>query len=271
MYLDTPQNWREPLRSWLTSLRAAGKPETTIYLRGYQLRRFAAETGLDPWTATLDDLTEWQAGHGWGPETLRSFRAALRGFYNWAHLTGRISVNPALLLPSVIPPAGQPRPASEDMLRAALATAHPRERLMVEMAARAGLRRGEIARSRREDVERDIDGWWLRVLGKGSKTRRVPLSPALAAEIRRMPDGWLFPGQINGHLSPPRVGELVSALLPETWTAHSLRHRFASKAYAGERDLRAVQELLGHAKVSTTQRYTLVPDGALRAAVNAAA
>jgi integrase/recombinase XerC len=59
----------------------------------------------------------------------------------------------------------------------------------------------------------------------------------------------------------------VARVLPEGFTTHSLRHRFATAAYGVERDLRAVQELLGHAKPETTARYAAVPDGALAAAV----
>jgi site-specific recombinase XerD len=63
----------------------------------------------------------------------------------------------------------------------------------------------------------------------------------------------------------------MSALLGPGWTAHSLRHRFATRAYAGERDLLTVQQLLGHSSVATTQRYTQIPDDALRRAVMAVA
>ena len=66
------------------------------------------------------------------------------------------------------------------------------------------------------------------------------------------------------------VSCVLSQVLPPGWSAHSLRHAFASRAYAGTRDLRAVQTLLGHSKPETTARYTAVPDGALAAAVAAA-
>ena len=67
--------------------------------------------------------------------------------------------------------------------------------------------------------------------------------------------GWLFPGQVDGHLSPDYVGTLLRRLLGRGYSAHTLRHRFASRAYAGTRDLLAVQNLLGHSKPETTQRY----------------
>jgi site-specific recombinase XerD len=77
-----------------------------------------------------------------------------------------------------------------------------------------------------------------------------------------------FPVTIRDH---PNVSKLLSRALGAGWTAHQLRHRFASTAYAAERDLRAVQELLGHSKPETTARYTAIPEGAKRAAVLAAA
>ena len=129
--------------------------------------------------------------------------------------------------------------------------------------------------------ERDLDGWSLRVLGKGGRVRRVPLTDDMADQISARGAGWTFQGQVSdgqavlgdrtaGHLSAGRVGELVSELLPNPWTTHTLRHRFASAAYRADRDIRAVQELLGHVSVATTQVYTAVPDDAKRRAARAA-
>ena len=110
------------------------------------------------------------------------------------------------------------------------------------------------------------------VLGKGGRRRVVPLTRRLALELRALPRGYAFPGNADGHLSAAYVSKLISRALPEGVTAHMLRHRFASRAYVGSgRDIRAVQELLGHTSVATTQVYTAVPDGALRAGVEGAA
>ena len=72
-------------------------------------------------------------------------------------------------------------------------------------------------------------------------------------------------------MTPAHIGKLVSAALPDGWTCHKLRHRCATVAYHATRDLRAVQELLGHAKPETTARYTQVPADAMRACVAATA
>lgn len=99
----------------------------------------------------------------------------------------------------------------------------------------------------------------------------IPVPSTLARDILAA-NGWLFEGNIDGHLSAAYVSKLISRALPEGWTAHTLRHRFASMAYIGAgKDIRAVQELLGHASVATTQIYTAVEDDVMRAAVDFAA
>ncbi len=176
-----------------------------------------------------------------------------------------------------------PRPAPDDAVRAALAAADDRVRLALYLAVFAGLRRAEIAAVHTRDIEDQA----LHVHGKGGHERLVPLHPelraALRAELRRRregvpgtgwgrgpvkPGGWLFPSDVaDEHLTAHHLGKLIAAALPDGWTTHTLRHRFATKAYRTGRDLRAVQELLGHAKPETTAIYAAVPDGALEAAV----
>lgn len=102
----------------------------------------------------------------------------------------------------------------------------------------------------------------------------IPISDDLATEIRRTAaaNGFLFPGQDNGHLSPHHVGKLVADALPGGWSMHKLRHRFATRAFRyGGRNILAVQQLLGHSSVATTQRYTAVDGDEIRTAAMAAA
>jgi integrase len=264
--------WEKPLADYLAWQRAAGRPDSTLYQRSYHLRRFARETGCTPADATLDVLVQYIGSHGWGKATQRAVRSTLRGFYEWAQFTGRVETNPAERLPGVTPPPGRPRPASEDALEAGLAGADERVRLMLMLAAGAGLRSIEVSRVHSDELVEDLDGWSLQVTGKGGRRRVVPLTRRLALALRALPPGYAFPGQDDGHLSAAYVSKLMSRALPPGVTGHMLRHRFASKAYVGSgRDIRAVQELLGHASVATTQVYTKVPDGALRAGVEAAA
>lgn len=252
-------------------LRAASRPVSTRKLRRYHLRRLAAEhPGLEPADVTRQHLVEYLGGHTWSAETRRSYRATYRLFFRWARAVGKVDIDPAATLPPITPPRGMPRPAPDVAVREAILVSGERERLMVELIADTGIRRFECAQARREDVIADYDGGYsLWVRGKGGRERAVPLPDVLAARIRRMPPGHLFPGQIDGHLSARRVGELVAYALPGHWTAHTLRHRYATLAYQRSGDLRAVQELLGHAKPETTARYTLVAPPTLRSVASA--
>jgi integrase len=267
MTATVPSSWVTPLEQWGEWMCAANRPQTTQYLRTYQIRRFARETGLAPFEVTLMDMVAWIGTQTWGAETKRSYRTALRAFYKWARDTEQIAVNPAWRLPAVTTPHRLPRPTSELVLTSALSEASPRVHLMVLLAARQGLRRGEIAQVHTRDVERDLlDGWNLRVHGKGSRERILPLCDEVRVLLQATPAGWVFPGQINGHLSPAYCGKLVSKVLGVTSTTHGLRHRYGTICYAGAHDLFAVQALLGHSKPETTKQYVLIPDASLRAA-----
>lgn len=252
-------------------MRASGRPQTTIELRVYHVRRVLRDLATDPWSLDVEQLINYLARQDWAPETRRSYRASLRAFYTWAQAAGLRADSPAHLLPSIRVPRGQPRPTPPEAYRAALAAADARGRLMIRLAGQCGLRRGEVARTRREDVVADLLGYSLNVLGKGGHIRDVPLPDLLARDLLACPPGWIFPSPTGGHLTSAHVGKIVSRLLPEGWTMHTLRHRCATIAYLeGGRDLRAVQELLGHAKPETTARYTQIPEDAVRAAVRAA-
>lgn len=262
--------WESALAEWREWLLAAGRPQTTISLRTYQMRRFA-EDNVRPWAQTHKTLIGWLASQNWAIESRRSYRSALRSFYGWAYASGHIAHDPAALLPPIRPVRHLPRPAPEATLTSALNLSDVRVGLMLMLAAREGLRRGEISRIHTSDVTKDLMGWSLRVHGKGGKVRVIPLHDELALILKVLPNGWVFPGKIDGHLSPAYVGKLMSRALGEGWTAHTLRHRFATITYQGSRDLLAVQGLLGHSKPETTLQYVQLPDDALRAAMRWAA
>lgn len=259
-------SWDEAVREYSTSLRAAGRSPGTIRVHRHYLRHVAARC-RSPWTATTTDLTRALAVLDWSPETRKSARGAIASFYRWAVIVGHLERSPAGGLPSIRVPAGQPRPAPEQVLARALAGADHRTRLMLLLAAYAGLRCAEIA----QVASADLVGTTLYVRGKGGKTRVVPIMRDELLDEIRDARGPLFPGRIDGHLAPGTVTKLLSEALPDGWTGHTLRHRFATRAYAGTRDLLAVGELLGHARPETTRRYVQLPDDALRAAVAAAA
>lgn len=264
--------WTVPIRNWRAWLRAGGLPATTLALRSYQLRRLGDELDCaDPWEVTTDDLAVWLSSRPWAKETLRSYRSAFRSFFGWAHASGLIAADPSRLLRKVPAMVGKPRPASERVIDEALAAADDRQWLAVMLGSRHGLRRGEICQVHTKDLVEDAEGWSLIVHGKGAKDRTVPLLDDVSRIIRTRPVGWMFPNGFGSHLTAAHLGKVVSRVLPVGVTPHQLRHRFASRAYQQTMDIRAVQELLGHASVATTQRYTATADGALRKAVRTAA
>lgn len=258
--------WSRALEGYETAQRAAGRATGTVRLHRHYL------TGLrtrhrSPWSITTAQLREALATPTWAPETRKSARAALCGFYRWAHGTGLIDVDPALTLDPVRVPPGRPRPTPEHLVRQLLRHRDPRIGFMAMLAAYGGLRAGEIAVVH----SRDLVGDDLVVHGKGGKVRGVPIVDGRLLTTLQLVDGWAFPNGYGSHLSPGHVSRLLSRELPEGWTAHTLRHRCASVSYAATRDLLAVGALLGHSRPETTQRYVLMPDDAIRAAARAAA
>ena len=160
-----------------------------------------------------------------------------------------------------------PRPAPDAVIGLALEFADDETRLMLMLGALAGLRRAEIAGVHSDHVTAE----GLRVFGKGRKWRLVPLVPELRWELERV-DGWAFPSTARPGrpVTADYVADRIEKVLPRPWTCHTLRHRWATRAYQATHDIRAVQEILGHASVATTQRYTAVAADQLRATVMAA-
>lgn len=294
---DMRPTWCEAVEGFAGYLRAANRSPQTIRLRTYWVGRFASEcwesscgrdaqSCADPFQVRLDDLVRFMANDSWSAETRKSARASLVAFYRWAVDTDRIAeqANPARRLPTVSPPRALPRPAPDTVLRDALWSGTDRDRLILMLAGYGGLRRAEIAQVQFADF--DWSRGQLLVHGKGDHERLVPIHPDLEYGVRSElarrhqgthgsgyrydsqvgPDGYLFPGK-HGHLTPDTIGRVLDRLLAGKWTGHTLRHRFASAAYAADRDLRAVQELLGHSKPETTARYVQTPPDAMRAAV----
>lgn len=270
-----PTAWEEPIGMYLAAEAAAGRPRSTISTRKAHLERTARVMRCAPADVNPARLVSWfGAQTEWAPETRRSYRTTLRSFFTWAHQVGLTASNPAVALPRVRAVKATPRPAPDLAWRVALASADRRTTLMIKLAGEAGLRRAEIAQIHTRDVINGSYGPQLLVHGKGNKERIVPISEELASMIRggaaghtpgSSKTGWLFPG-VDGHLSAPWVGKLMTRVLPDDWTAHTLRHRFATRAYRGTRNLRAVQLLLGHESVKTTEIYTAVEDYEMRAA-----
>lgn len=250
--------WTNALRGWISHLSAGGRAPATIELRQRHVVTVARIIKRPLARVSVEHLETVIANPDWSPAYRRGIRASLRLFFAWAHRHHFIDDNPAYELPAIAQPRAVPRPVSEIDTANALACPDTRTSIMVALMAHCGLRRGEVATVRGTDIISGTYGPLIRVCGKGGHVREVPIPPYLAKTIREHGEGWLFPGAIDGHLSPRRVGELVRDVLPPGMTSHQLRHRYGTITYQRSHDIRAVQTLLGHAKLDTTMIYTAV-------------
>lgn len=211
------------------------------------------------------------------PRSLSQALSAVRGFHKY--LDRRLGVaNAAVSLvrgPRVKP--GAPRPVTEDQARGLIAEPGldpdlseweaRRDAAVLTLLYGCGLRISEALSLRRSDAPL---GQGLRITGKGGKTRLVPVLPAVAEAVADYlsalpfvlgPNDPLFRARRGGPLSPRHVQATVQGLrgrlgLPDSATPHALRHSFATHLLGAGADLRSIQDLLGHASLSTTQRYT---------------
>jgi integrase len=221
-----------------------------------------------PEDVTTEQIVQVFARQQWKPETRKAYRNTISSFFHWLHKSGRRADDPSLDVPRVKKPHAHPRPCPDQYITAAMQKATPSEKLMIRLGAECGLRRGEIARIHSDDVVADSAGRSLIVRGKGDKQRIVPLPDDLANTVMET-KGYLFPGRFGGHVEESYIGDHISRLLPDGYAAHTLRHRFATTAYAATHDLFVVAELLGHESVETTEHYVAMPDGRLREATAA--
>lgn len=267
--ISAPVPWRKSINGWTDTLRAAGLSAQTIKSRRYKMVHLATLLmPSGPEDVTTEQIVQAFARQQWKPETRKAYRNTISSFFRWLHKSGRRSDDPSLDVPRVKKLHAHPRPCPDRYIAAAMKMATTSERLMIRLGAECGLRRGEIARVHSDDVVADSAGRSLIVRGKGDKQRIVPLPDDLAGIIMDA-RGYLFPGRFGGHVEESYIGDHISRLLPDGYAAHTLRHRFATTAYAATHDLFVVAELLGHESVETTEHYVAMPDGRLREAMAA--
>jgi integrase/recombinase XerC/integrase/recombinase XerD len=290
---DASEAWANALRRFDRELQRRGAAERTRKAYGTdtgELARWAAQQGLAPADVGYPALRRWAArisSSGAGPRTLARKMASARAFFRVLVEHGELRANPADLLAAPKLPQKLPRtlkPHEVARLLDRIPSTTPlelRDRALFEIAYGCGLRAEELVNLDLTSV--DFDGEQLRVLGKGSKTRYVPAGePALRAVGRYLERGRaaltgagaepaLFLSKTGRRLSTSDVRRRL-----RVWTRHAaaqgavhphaLRHSYATHLLEGGADLRAIQELLGHSSISTTQIYTRVESARLRAA-----
>lgn len=268
--LSVTQQWQVELDRWETLMKVAGQAPTTIKTRLRHVRQLARGVGTDsPDRVTEDMLFTWVGEQKWEPETRHAYYVSIRKFFE-----SRKQASPASNLPKVRRPKKKMKPAPEKIVHQALQDAsNKRSEMIFLLAAEAGLRADEISRVHLRDIVQDLTGWSLHVVGKGSRERFVPLSTGFALELTdwcKQQGGWAFPGNVEGHLSARWVGKLAARDIPGLWRLHSFRRRFATQSYRKSKNIRAVQELLGHGSIETTELYVDIDDRELRHAAEGA-
>jgi len=281
-------------RAWLWGERRASPHTLDAYDRDVAgfLAFLAEHLGGPPSVgdlATLSaaDVRGWLArrgAKGVGRASQARGLSTVRGFFRWLDREG-LAHNPAIAqVRGPRPPSAVPRALAEDEAREVLQAAPTlpdagwvaaRDLALLTLLYGAGLRLGEALGLKRRDAP---TGATLVVTGKGRKQRVVPVLPVVAEAVtayldacpyRLDGDGPLFVGVRGGPLNPGVVQRQVRTLrdllgLPDSATPHALRHSFATHLLGRGGDLRTIQELLGHASLSTTQRYTDVDSARLR-------
>jgi len=290
---EATARWRGALALFDADLRRRGSAEKTRRAYGFDLddlARWASAHGLEPNAVTTRDLRRYAASlseRDAAPATIARRLAATRAFFRSLREHGHVSQNPADLVPG--PKRSQKLPV---VLRAGelarlldripqTTPLEVRDRALFEVAYACGLRAEEIVRLDLGSL--DFDAEQLRVEGKGSKTRLVPVGEAAQGAVSRYlerarpllvverDEPALFLSRSGRRLSTSDVRRRLRTWtrklgLPGGVSPHALRHSFATHLLEGGADLRAIQEMLGHATISTTQIYTRVDSARLRAA-----
>jgi integrase/recombinase XerC len=249
------------ISSFTQHLRASGNAKGTIEQRIGDVRRLSM-TFPDLMNATAADLELYFADRQdrWTANYRRRVVSSVRIFYRWAKRSGHSKRNPAKQLATFKVPRGIPHPAPDEVILEAFDDAPRDVQAMLCLASSEGLRRTEITLAHPRDRVDDT----LRVRGKGSKERTVPLDTLTLSLLRDIEsvqgiDTYYFPGRSgDGHLHSATVYKRIKAVVGPDWTPHSLRHRAATVGLRATRDLRGVQEFLGHSSPETTQIYTQV-------------
>jgi integrase/recombinase XerC/integrase/recombinase XerD len=290
--------WQAAIETFQRDLRrraVATKTHNAYRIDLEQFARWASAGGLEPDSIDVRSMRRYAASlseRGHAPATVARKLAALRGFFRAQVEAGMRAENPAELLSSPkrsqrLPRVLKAKEVASLLDRIPATTAlELRDRALFELAYGSGLRAEELVSLERESV--DFDNEVVRVEGKGGRTRLVPTGEHAVAALERYlargrpalespPQGAsaLFLSKSGRRLGTSDVrrrlrtwARLAATQVPAVADTHphALRHSFATHLLEGGADLRAIQELLGHASIRTTQVYTRVESARLRAA-----
>lgn len=293
--LDTPvinPSWSAALRDFDEGMRRQNLAEKTRRAYGVdlgQLAEWASAQRLEPEQLDFRALRRFAgvlSERGMSRSTVARKLASTRSFYAQLVRAGRLEASPADLVSSPKRDSHLPtvlKPAELNALLESLPGSTPlelRDRAMFELTYSAGLRAEEVVDLNMDSLDPDAEE--LRVEGKGGRTRVVPAGePAWRAlrawldrgrpQLERERDPALFLSKTGRRLSTSDVrrrlaGAVRRAAVQGGVSPHTLRHSFATHLLEGGADLRSIQELLGHASISTTQTYTRVESQRLRKA-----
>lgn len=242
---------------YLTDLRAFQRwlePEPLTHASSGDIERFLDSRNLE------------------SPRSRYRWLSELHRFYSWAAAYDHVDCDPTVVI--VRPRLSRllPRPVDDEVVRVAMRTAGPQMRAWLALAGYAGLRCVEISNVDRASLGPDA----VRVRGKGGHERVVPLHPLVADSLSGTSlarSGPVFRHENGQPFSAKQVSER-GALFHELIgypgvTLHQYRHNFGTRIYRYSRDLRATQELLGHARIDTTAGYAAIDNEDLQAAVAA--
>ena len=288
-YKKSAVNVVESYRRYLKLQRNFSANTVEAYMRDLQkLVRFLEGIDIAVDAATLDDLRQFAASlHdiGIGARSQCRILSGVRSFYRFLLLDGYIENDPSELLES--PTVGDHLPevlstAEVDRLEAAIDLSKwegHRNRAIIEVLFSCGLRVSELVTLQLSQLY--LDEGYVRVIGKGDKERLVPISSKAINElmlwfddrchmdIRRGEEDYVFLNRRGAHLTRTMILIMIKRLavdagITKTVSPHTLRHSFATALLEGGADLRAIQAMLGHESISTTEIYTHIDMTTLR-------
>ena len=259
------------------------------YLRDVdKLFRYLALEQVDVLDVKLEDLEHFAAfisDLGIGPRSLARILSGVRQFYRFLVVDGYLEVDPTELLESPKQPDHLPEvlsTAEVDLLEQAIDLTKwegHRNRAIIEVLFSCGLRVSELTNLKLSNLY--IEEQYIRVMGKGSKERLVPISPRALDElnywfvnrnvmkIKPGEEDYVFLNRRGQHLTRTMILIMikryaVEAGIKKTISPHTLRHSFATSLLEGGADLRAIQAMLGHESIGTTEIYTHIDTSTLR-------